>query len=80
MAARKETKAERFKRIAEKRTEVILDDVRKLSNLANRAVYEFTPEQVDRIFGAINDRLALARQRFEAEFQFGEGGSERFSL
>lgn len=52
-------KAANFERLALKRLSVLLDGFRKLSNLGNKAVYEWTGEQVDvmlsRIRGAADD-------------------------
>ena len=74
-----ETKAQKFKRLAEKRTQAILDGIRKLANLANSNNYEYTQEQVEKIFGAIEERLRLARQRFEADRRL-RGSNEKFTL
>ena len=76
---RSETKAERFRRLAEKRTERVLDGIRKLANLANRHSYDYSQEDVEKIFGAIQSRLDLARQRFKAERALNSGNS-RFKL
>ena len=52
-------KAANFERLAVKRLSVLLDGFRKLSNLGNKAVYEWSQEQVDvmlsRIRGAADD-------------------------
>lgn len=75
-----ESKAEKFKRLAERRTEAVLEAVRKLANLANSGAYEYSPDQVDRIFKAIQERLLLAQRRFEAERRFAGDKNERFRL
>jgi len=41
-----ETKRQRFQRLAEKRTNDVLERLRILGNCANRGQYEYTPEEV----------------------------------
>ena len=62
-----ETKNERFKRLAEKRTKNVLNTIRVLSNLSNKGLYDYTPEQVQKIFGAIHNSLKRAEGRFKGE-------------
>ncbi len=64
---KKEAKNERFKRLAEKRTRKVLNEVRVLSNLSNKGLYDYTPEQQRKIFGAIRDAVAKAEARFKGE-------------
>lgn len=67
METKNETKDERFKRLAEKRTRKVLNEIRVLSNLSNKNLYEYTPEQLRKIFGAIRDLLIKAEARFKGE-------------
>jgi hypothetical protein len=60
-----ESKRERFLRVAERRTNNALYRIRVLSNCANTYSYEFYPEDIAKIFGAIEQELAKARARFE---------------
>lgn len=60
-----ENKSERFKRLAEKRTRKVLNEIRILSNLANKGLYSYTPEQRRKIFSAIRDAVASAEARFK---------------
>lgn len=46
----KETKKQRFDRIAVSRKEKILDDLRLLENCSNRSNYEYVPEDIDSLF------------------------------
>lgn len=71
METKKETKNERFKRLAEKRTRKVLNEIRVLSNLSNKGLYEYTPEQLRKIFGAIHDSLARAEAGFKGEQKRG---------
>ena len=59
-----ELKREAFLRLAEKRTSVVMDKIRILSNCANPYAYEYTEEDIKRIFGAIEQELKTARTKF----------------
>ena len=45
-----ENRAERFKRIATKRTVDIIDKIRILGNTSNKSTYEYTEADVTKIF------------------------------
>jgi hypothetical protein len=60
-----ETKSERFKRLATRRTQKILSFLRNLGNCSNRSVYEYTDEQVDVVFNAISEAVKSAKSKFE---------------
>lgn len=57
-------KKENFKRIAENRTNKILDLISLLGNLSNKSHYNYTDEQVDRMFKAIEKALRTEKQKF----------------
>ena len=57
-------KKENFKRIAEARTEKILKSINLLGNLANTSYYEYTPDQINLIFSAIEEELADQKKKF----------------
>lgn len=71
----KESKRDRFVRIAEARTNKILQMVRLVGNLSKRGTYEYTPEDVEKIFGAIETEVAAAKEKF-----FKPDGRKRFTL
>lgn len=56
-------KHENFRRLAPKRTEAVLEALRKLSNLSS-ANYEFHDSEVQKIFEAVEDAVAEARGLF----------------
>lgn len=60
----KETRNERFKRIATKRTNDILNQIRILGNCANKSGYDYTSEEVNKIFSTIEKTLKEARGKF----------------
>src|SRR6476619_2388416 len=53
-----------FVRLAESRTNSVMEKLRILSNLANRHLYEYSEEDVQQIFGAIEEETRQARNRF----------------
>jgi len=59
-----ETKREVFLRLAEKRTNQVLEKIRILSNCANPYAYEYTDEDVRLIFAAIEQELKAAKSKF----------------
>jgi len=64
-----ETPEERFKRVAEARTNAILDKVRILGNLSNRQMYSYSEEDINKIFSAINKQLKEVRAKFNSQKQ-----------
>lgn len=57
-------KSEKFKEIAGKRTIRVLDDLRLLGQCSNKSHYEYTPEQVDKIFREIKKALRITERKF----------------
>lgn len=64
-----ETKREKFVRLAEARTNSVMDRVRVLGNLSNPYVYEFTEEDVDKVFSALEESLRVEREKFEQQLR-----------
>lgn len=71
---KEETRNERFKRIAAKRTNDILEKIRILGNCSNKSSYEYTEEEVNKVFFEIDKQLKLIKAKFSA------GKRERFKL
>ncbi|MBE0426604.1 MAG: hypothetical protein IBX72_08150 [Nitrospirae bacterium] len=69
-----ETRHDRFKRVASKRTNEILEKIRILGNCSNKSSYEYTGEEVNKIFSEIDKQLKLTKAKFLA------GKRERFKL
>ncbi len=59
-----ESRKDRFRRVAEKRTLRILNEIRILGNCSNKSVYEYDDEEVSKIFGAIEEALRLTKLKF----------------
>lgn len=58
-------KEERFLKIAENRTNTILQTLRLLGNCANTNNYKYTDQQVKRIFSAIDSELKVTKTKFQ---------------
>lgn len=59
-----ETARDRFKRLATLRTNTVLERLRVLGNCANRQVYEYTKEDIDKIFSAIEKAMRETKAKF----------------
>ena len=64
----REPRDARFKRIAEKRVNVVLDRLRLLGQLSDKRNYEYTDAQVAKIFRAIDQELRSTKSKFENGF------------
>lgn len=59
-----EQKSARFKRLATKRTNIILDRIRILGNCANRSAYEYSEAEINKIFSEIDRLLKETKVKF----------------
>ncbi len=76
-STKKETKREKFVRMAEARTIKIISMIRLLGNCSNRMAYEYSEKDVGKIFSAIESALADAKRRFKNS---PNGTAQVFSL
>ena len=53
-----------FVRIAEARTNKIIESITLLGNLSNTSYYEYTPDQIEAMFSAIQEELDNQKKRF----------------
>lgn len=60
-----QARRERFKRVAERRTNKILNDIRLLGNTGNKTLYAYDQSDVDKIFEIIETKLTQTRARFK---------------
>lgn len=60
-----ETKRDKFVRIAEARTNKIIDMIKLLGNCSNKAVYDYDKDDVKVIFSAIEEELKNSKARFD---------------
>ena len=59
-----ETKYEKFKRLAENRTNKIIDMIRLLWNLSVKSTYEYSEKDITKIFTSIEKELKTAKLKF----------------
>lgn len=52
-----ETKDAKFKRLAVVRMNKVLEFMEKLEGLSNKNIYEYTPEQVEKIVGTLRSKV-----------------------
>lgn len=72
----KESKEMRFKRLAEARVDKITKMIRLLGNCSNKSNYEYTEEQVGKIYDKLYRELGKMYERFTSSMQ----GKGRVSL
>lgn len=60
----KETKREKFIRVAESRTNKILSMIRLLGNCSSKATYDYTEQDIKKIFSAIEIEIRNAKEKF----------------
>jgi hypothetical protein len=60
----KESKNDRFKRVAARRTRAALRDLRLLGNCGSRSNYSYAPEQVNKIFYEIDQAVKTTKAKF----------------
>jgi len=60
----KESKSDKFKRIAEYRTNKVLDALRVLGNCSNKVTYSYTEEDVNKIFTRLEEEVKQTRNLF----------------
>ncbi|MBD8027868.1 hypothetical protein H9636_14540 [Ureibacillus sp. Re31] len=69
----KETKEEKFKRVAENRINKVFSDMNLIANLSNRKHYTYSVQEVEELFQAYHDKGKEVRAYFEPlkeEFTF----------
>jgi len=57
----------KFKRLATYRTNIVLEKLRILGNLSNKANYDYTDEDINKIFSAIESQLRIIKTRFTGQ-------------
>lgn len=59
-------KRDRFKSVAGRRVQKVLDDLESLSKCSNKSIYEYDDSDVRKMMKAINDKMAYLKLSFEA--------------
>ena len=73
-----ESREARFKRLAESRVNNVLRSIRILGNLSNTTNYQYTQDEVNRIFRAVREQLELVEGKFHVGAR--NSGRSRFKL
>ena len=61
-----DSKRERFRRLAESRTNKALSAIAVIGNLANRSAYEFEEAEVRKVMKALRDQISAVEERFHS--------------
>lgn len=70
-----ESKSDRFKRIASRRTQNVLEALRKLGNCSNKGIYQYNNDDIEKIFHAIESDIKRVKVLFNPK-----SSSNKFSL
>lgn len=70
----KTNKKDRFKKLATQRTNLVLQRLKVLGNCSNRSAYDYSEEEVSKIFSEIERRV----REIKAKFHFPK--SKEFKL
>ena len=62
-----ETKREKFVRIAEARTNKIINMIQLLGNCSNQSLYEYSQKDLNKIFNTIQTELDEAKKRYSKQ-------------
>jgi hypothetical protein len=67
-------KRQRFRGLAESRTNKAIEAILRIGNLSNRQTYDFEETEVRKIIRALKDAVSLVESRFESPRGKGGGG------
>ncbi len=59
-----ESKKDRFKRLATQRTNTLLLRLKVLGNCSNRSAYDYSEEEINKIFSEIERRVRETKAKF----------------
>ena len=59
-----ENKKDRFKRLATQRTNAVLLKLKVLGNCSNRSAYDYTEEEVNKVFSEVERRVREIKAKF----------------
>jgi hypothetical protein len=63
-AIKNESSKEKFRRLAILRTNAVIQRLRILGNLSNRQLYDYEPDDIEKIFSAINKQIKTVKAKF----------------
>jgi hypothetical protein len=59
-----ESRRQRFKRLANRRVNKALNQIRILGNLANKSYYDYTEDDVSKMFKALDSQVKALKGKF----------------
>lgn len=68
---------EKFVRLAQARVNKALKDIQLIGNLSNRSNYDYTDDDITKIFKALNEEITACKKRFDTR---KKNGLTRFTL
>ncbi len=71
------TRRERFEDVAGKRVQMVLERLESLSRCANKRNYEYTSQDIEKMFKAIGEKTRQTKRLFETEID-GPGKKKLF--
>lgn len=74
----REKDREKFIKLASARVSKALKDIQLIGNLSNRSNYDYTDEDITKIFKALNEGILACRKRFEISNK--KGDATKFTL
>jgi len=63
------TKRERFEEVAGSRVQMVLDKLDNLTKCANKQNYEFSINDIDKMYKAVTEKAKLMKIKFESELE-----------
>jgi len=70
--AKSNAKKERFKNVAGRRVQKVLDDIESLSKCANKSTYDYSEEDVTKMLRAVREKVKLLDAAFSANSKSGK--------
>ncbi|HCL06022.1 MAG TPA: hypothetical protein DHW64_08695 [Chitinophagaceae bacterium] len=70
--AKLSAKKERFKNVAGRRVQKVLDDIESLAKCSNRSTYDYTDEEVRKMLRAINEKVTQLKIAFNSNSKSGK--------
>lgn len=68
----------KFVKLASARVSKALKNIQLIGNLANKSNYDYTDEDITKIFRALNEEILACKKRFEISNK--KGGVAKFTL
>ena len=75
---KKTLRRERFENVAARRVQKVIDFLESLSNCSNRTNYEYTEDDVKKMFKAIREKVSLSESAFGK--QIDKSGKNAFKF